>query len=242
MNGWATGLRVVVCALIFAIGAGPAWGQGTGESAAPKPKVWELVMSGGTVGFLLVVLSCVALFLILEQAVVLGRKRLAPPLLVSELTRHFENRTMKTAEEVCRARDSLLSRVLLAGLAERSKGLEAMERALEDAGRAETSRLLHRVGYLSVIANMAPMMGLLGTVIGMIGAFGQIASAGTPTPDKLAGPIAKALVTTCEGLIVAIPCVAFYYIYDQRVRQGATRCEQVIDELLRLVKGKPKSS
>lgn len=233
-------LRALVCAVVFTFGAGLAWGQDVASTS--EPGVWELVMSGGTVGLLLVVLSCVALFLILEQAVVLGRKRLIPPLLVSELTRHFENRTMKTAEELCRTRDSFLSRVLLVGLAERGRGLEVMERALEDAGRAETSRLLHRVGYLSVIANMAPMMGLLGTVIGMIGAFGQIASQGTPTPDKLAGPIAKALVTTCEGLIVAIPCVAFYYIYDHRVRGAATQCGQVIEELLRMVKGKPKSS
>ncbi|MFH0963502.1 MAG: MotA/TolQ/ExbB proton channel family protein, partial [Planctomycetota bacterium] len=207
-----------------------------GGADLPMHNTWTLIRAGGLTGFVILILSCVALVLILEQIITLRERRMVPSSLVADLEKLFGSGALKTAEERCRQEDTFLSRVLLPGLVERSAGLETMEGRIEEAGRLESMRLLHRVGYLSVIANVAPMLGLLGTVIGMIEAFGEISRAGTPSPQNLAGPIAKALVTTCEGLIVAIPCVAAFYIFDHRVRRAARRCEVLVVDLLALLR------
>jgi len=216
---------------------GTSWGQTGDDDGAQEPRTtWTLIRAGGTIGLCILVISCVALVLILEQAITLSEKRLVPDALVADLDGLFAGGALKTAEEKCRLNDSFLCRILGVGLAARGEGLEAMEARIEEAGRRESMRLLHKVGFLSVIANVAPMMGLLGTVVGMIEAFGQISATGTPTPQNLAGPIAKALVTTCEGLIVAIPCVAAFYVFDHRVRRAARRAEVIVVDLMNLLR------
>ena len=230
-------IAMAALALMALLCAGASSGQEGDDTAAQEPRTtWTLIRAGGTIGLLILVLSCVALVLILEQAITLSEKRLVPGGVVADLDGLFADGALKTAEEKCRLNDSFLCRILAVGLAARGEGLEAMEGRIEEAGRRESMRLLHKAGYLSVIANVAPMMGLLGTVVGMIEAFSQISATGTPTPQNLAGPIAKALVTTCEGLIVAIPCVAAFYVFDHRVRNAARRAEVIVVDLMNLLR------
>ena len=113
------------------------------------------------------------------------------------------------AENICREHPSVLARMLSAGVDEIRIGYAAVEKAMEDAAIEQSARLLRRVEYLTTIGTVAPMLGLLGTVLGMISAFAKIAasqSTGTD-PTKLANDISFALLTTAIGLVIAIPLV-----------------------------------
>lgn len=128
---------------------------------------------------------------------------------------------------------SFLGRVTSAALNEAPNGYGAMERAVEEAGDAEATRMLRPIEYLNVVGNIAPMMGLFGTVYGMILAFQKLVSAGgSPDPVQLAGGISTALVTTFWGLVVAIPALAFYSLIRNRVdaltTEGILEAETII--------------
>ena len=130
------------------------------------------------------------------------------------------NGKVAEAEALCRERPSLLSFVLLNGLSEIEGGWTAVEKALEDATAEQSARLYRKIEYLSVIGNIAPMVGLLGTVIGMIFAFHQVAiSRGSAGAGDLAEGIYQALVTTVGGLIVAIPSLGAFAVFRNRVDQ-----------------------
>ena len=106
---------------------------------------------------------------------------------------------------------SYLAKVVNSGLSEASNGYGAMERAVEESSDAETTRMLRPIEYLNVLGNIAPMMGLFGTVYGMIVAFQKLVeTGGKPDPGKLAAGISTALVTTFWGLVVAVPALASY--------------------------------
>jgi biopolymer transport protein ExbB len=184
----------------------------------------DIVLSGGIIGLaiilLLLALSVAAAYLVFEQIMTLRQKELMPPE-VSESARQLltAGRTSEL-EQLCRAHPSMLSFVVLSGLAEIEGGWESVEKALEDAIAEQAARLFRKIEYLSVIGNIAPMVGLLGTVTGMIFAFQQVASTqGAAGAGELAEGIYQALVTTVGGLIVAIPSLGAFAVFRNRVDQ-----------------------
>ena len=180
----------------------------------------ELLTSGGVAGValltILALLSLAAMALVVEQLSVLRRSRLAPEGLASRVASLTETGDLDAARRACAADDAgVLGAVVTAAIdeaAETSAGAgawSAIEKAMEDAAEAEAARLLRRIDYLTVIGNLAPMVGLLGTVVGMIFAFREVAATqGAATAGELASGIYQALVTTVGGLIVAIPSLA----------------------------------
>ena len=209
--------------------------QQTGESnppsaaaespAAESPKGFmEIVFSGGWAGFLIILLllglSLTAAYLVFEQLMTLRRADIIPAGLGERFRELLANGKVAEAEALCRERPSLLSFVLLNGLSEIEGGWTAVEKALEDATAEQSARLYRKIEYLSVIGNIAPMVGLLGTVIGMIFAFHQVAvSRGSAGAGDLAEGIYQALVTTVGGLIVAIPSLGAFAVFRNRVDQ-----------------------
>ena len=148
---------------------------------------------------------------------------------------------LKGAKEACGAQPSLLSFVLLHGISEMEFGWNAVEKSLEDALAEQSARLFRKIEYLSVIGNIAPMVGLLGTVIGMIFAFQQVAvTQGLASAPQLAQGIYQALVTTVGGLIVAIPSIGAFAIFrnrvDQLVAEAAYMAQHVFAPLRRKAK------
>ena len=108
---------------------------------------------------------------------------------------------------------------MAAGIGKIGHSFESIEKSLEEMGDEEAVKLHQKIGWLSVISNVAPMMGLLGTVMGMVGAFRVIATSKNPDPSELANGISMALLTTLVGLIVAIPTTAaFAYLRNNLVR------------------------
>ena len=179
---------------------------------------WGILVAGGPVGMLIVLLSIAAVALVIEHLVTIRASILMPPGLDEEVHALLAAGRPAQAHERCRAQPGFLSYVLGAGLAEADGGWPAIEKAMEDAVVEQSARLFRKIEYLSVIGNIAPMMGLLGTVIGMIFAFRELSdSQGAARAADLAEGIYLALITTVEGLIVAIPSLAAFAVFRNRV-------------------------
>jgi len=185
---------------------------------------WSIVFSGGWVGALIVlsllVLSLLAAYLIIEQIFVLRRGEVMPTGLADEVRQLLAQGKLPEADGACRKRPSPLAFVLISGLTELDFGWQAVEKAMEDAVAEQAAKLYRKIEYLSVIGNLAPMCGLLGTVTGMIMAFQQVAvTQGTAGAAQLAEGIYSALVTTVAGLVVAIPSLGAFAVLRNRVDQ-----------------------
>lgn len=192
-------------------------GEASSRKHDSKLTLWGILKAGGTVGFLIILLSLATVALAIEQALTLRKSILIPDSLAAQVRNALAARDGKQAVELCRQRPCLLSHVLLAGMAELEAGWSEVEKAVEDALAEQSARLLRKVEYLSVIGNLAPMLGLLGTVVGMILAFRTVAETqGAARAADLAEAIYLALVTTVEGLIVAIPALALYAYFRNR--------------------------
>lgn len=189
---------------------------------------WQLVTSGGVPGMVLLgvllLLSLAAVSLTIEQFATLRSNRLAPDGLASRIRKLLQTGDLAGAKQEC-GRGGMLGTVVTAALNEANDlaastepAWPAIEKAMEDAAEMEAARLTRRVDYLALIGSLAPMVGLLGTVVGMIFAFREVAATqGAATAGELASGIYQALVTTVGGLIVAIPSVAAYFVLRSRI-------------------------
>ncbi len=182
--------------------------------------MYEIIASGGTVGVLIGFLSLAAIAMVVEQFLSLRSSVLMPVGLAQQLRDLLAQGRVKDADTLCRETPSCLSYVVSTGLMESDGEWSDMEKALEDATAEQSAKLFRKVEFLSVIGNIAPMLGLLGTVLGMIAAFQQIAQTqGSAQAPDLARGIYQALVTTVEGLIVAIPALGAFAFFRNRVDQ-----------------------
>jgi len=203
--------------------------------------VLQSLMESGICGLLIFLLSMVAVGFIVEHALTIRKGVVMPDEIVESLDTFMEEGRVDEALELCRdpQNSSLFSNVVLAGL-ERFKssefGFAEYRAAVEEAGEDQTARLYRKTEVLGVIGAIAPMLGLLGTVIGMIKAFNVIASTGgMARPDQLAGGISQALVTTLMGLVVAIPTMVAFSFFrnkiDSLVAEAGSRVEQIMAPL-----------
>lgn len=219
--------RSFVFVLLFAfLGPVPARAQGpqtseqpiAGETAeASGPDVRELIRAGGTVAYIIVALSLTMVALVVEHLLSIRRRTLMPPGLAEEVHKLIGEQKFQQAEQSCRLNPSYLGRVLSAGLADVSLGYASVEKSMEDTGMEQSARLFRKIEYLSVIGTIAPMLGLLGTVWGMILAFVEFESKANPQVAELAPGIYKALITTLLGLGVAVPALGAFAIFRNRI-------------------------
>ena len=201
--------------------AGPASG---GPVESPPEGFFDIVFSGGWVGvsimLLLLALSITAAYLVIDHLLTIRRGEIMPTGLSEHVRQLLTAGHIAEADQACRSQPSFLSFVLLNGLSEVEGGWSAVEKAVEDATAEQSARLFRKIEYLSVIGNIAPMVGLLGTVTGMIIAFQRVAvTQGSAGAADLAEGIYQALVTTVGGLLVAIPSLGAFAIFRNRVDQ-----------------------
>jgi biopolymer transport protein ExbB len=190
----------------------------------------QLVRFGGVVGYVIILLSVVAVALIVDYALLLRPKVLVPPREVEELR---DRLVSGRYDDLAEPRASFVGAVMVAGAAERERGYEAVVKAMEDHADELTGRLLRRIEYLNMIANVAPMLGLLGTVIGMVKCFNQISvAAGGADPRLLAAGIFQALMTTVMGLVVAIPAFFAFSIFRNRVDALVAEATAIAEDLV----------
>lgn len=161
----------------------------------------------------------------------------------AEIDKLISQKKYRDAIEYAQADTSYLGKLTSSALNEAANGYGAMERAIEEASDAETTRYLRPVEYLNVLGNIAPMLGLFGTVYGMIVAFQKLVDAGgNPNPADLAAGISTALVTTFWGLVVAIPALAAYALVRNKIDALTSEGMVVAEELISHFKPSGKRS
>ncbi|MFY8215181.1 MAG: MotA/TolQ/ExbB proton channel family protein [Chthoniobacterales bacterium] len=153
---------------------------------------------------------------IIQLFLVLRIEKLAPTALIASIKATLDAGNYQEAWEICRANKTYLANVLSGALERIGRGKDAVETALIEHGQREATILKTQNSYLSVIGVVAPMIGLLGTVIGMMGAFAVLGQSGVSDPRKLALSIGEVLMATASGLFIAIPAFIFYYYFRNR--------------------------
>ncbi|MDP6637048.1 MAG: MotA/TolQ/ExbB proton channel family protein [Phycisphaerae bacterium] len=177
-----------------------------------------LMVQCGTIGWILWAMSVLTLAIIVQYFITIRRDNILPPVVLGQIRELFDEKQYGEAIEMSADEPSFLSYVVHAGLSDASHGYPAMERAMEEAAEERTTKLLRQIEWLNLIGNISPMLGLFGTVWGMIMAFQTLAaSGGTADPADLAESIGVALVTTLLGLAIAIPALAVYAVMRNRV-------------------------
>lgn len=199
----------------------------TGAPATPKqqppPQVsyltWMLE-SSGFVGVLLFLMSFLAVGLTIKFVMEMQRNKVIPPRLVLDFEQRIREKKYQEAYEVARNNPSFLGKVLAAGLAKLSTGYQQAAEAMQEVGEDESMRIEHRLSWLAIIGTTGPLLGLVGTVDGIISSFRVIATSETqPKPSLLAKGISTSLFNTFEGLLVAIfATVAFMLLKNQAAR------------------------
>jgi len=232
----------VPCSSFVVPAAKIAWPVLAGEGEG-RLSLKDILDAGGVIGYLIIALSILMAALIVQHLLTVRRATMMPRGLADEVHELLAQGKIGEADEACMRQPSVLARMLSSGLAEVRIGYAAVEKAMEDAAMEQAARLLRRVEYLSTIGTIAPMLGLLGTVWGMILAFLEFESKANPQVSELAPGIYRALVTTLLGLMVAVPALAAYAIFrnriDERIAETALLAEHVFaDFKLRSVKRK----
>lgn len=199
----------------------------------------ELVREGGWLMLPIIACSVIALGIILERLWTLRERRVCPERLLAEVWLRLKNGEMDENGVEALRRNSPLGRVLAAGLRHRDDNRALMKEAVEDTGRHVVHGLGRYLTTLGTIAAISPLLGLLGTVVGIMKVFAIISSQATASPQALSGGIAEALITTAAGLAVAIPSLILYRYFRGKVDDLVVRMEA---DAIRLIEalGKPE--
>ena len=161
------------------------------------------------------------------------RESMLPAPFIEKFEEHLNAKKYQEAYELAKGDESFLAQVLSAGLSKLSRGYEPAIEAMQEAGEDENMKLEHRLSYMALIGTISPMVGLLGTVQGMIASFQVIATSPTaPKPSQLAAGISTALFTTLVGLFIAIPAIAAYNILRNRVARLVLEAGIVSEDLM----------
>jgi biopolymer transport protein ExbB len=190
----------------------------TTETKTQESFLSWMIRASGWYGLVLLILSFIMVAVIMMNVLQVRRDVLMPPDFIESFEEKINAKDYQAAYEVSRADDSFIARVLTNGLSKLNRGYEEAIEGMQEIGEEENMTLEHRISYLALIGAIAPMIGLMGTVAGMIESFQTIATSTTsPKPADLAEGISKALFTTLEGLIVAIPAMIGYSLLRNQV-------------------------
>jgi biopolymer transport protein ExbB len=199
--------------------------------------MFELINKGGVIMYLILPLSVVAFAIIIERLLYFRKIKVDEDKMISRLKATMEKGHYDEALAICESNPSPVTNLLKVGLEHKKYGPEIMKDAIQDAANLEIPRLERNLSTLGTIANIAPLLGLLGTVIGNIGAFNilhDMAGVGSD-PAQLAGNISVALLTTAAGIIVALPAVVFYNYLVARVNHIIIRLENRVNAMVLLL-------
>jgi Biopolymer transport proteins len=192
----------------------------------------NLILSGGPILIAIVLVSLYALYVFLQRLLKLSREPTDHEALMLRVNQAVQSRDLDAAIQACERHGGAVARVLAAALGRLPYGRSAVDAAFQEASLEEEQRLARGIRPLATVAQIAPLMGLLGTVTGMIIAFAEISSQGTGNPAALADGIGQALVTTAAGLIVAIPTLIGQNVLSSRVDGILLEIEKRREELM----------
>lgn len=192
----------------------------------------QILDDGGTVGWIIIVLSVATLAVIIECGVSIRRDKLCRPELIDEVEALLEEDEVQEALELCESEPNFFTNMAAAGLARANLGYDEMKTAAENRGGVEVTKLQQKVGWILWLSNIGPLLGLFGTVTGMIAAFNVIKALGAAvTPTDLATGISAALITTFDGLIVSMPAVTAYQYFRDKVTKIAIDFGGMVEDM-----------
>lgn len=201
---------------------------------AQETTLWGIILQGGITMFPLGLLSVAGIGLIIYGFMIVRTDKMLKPELVPQLQDELASLDYEGAKNLCLSDPCLMTNILNAGLDRISDGVldvGSMEKAMEEASVQEVTVGLRPISYLSIIAQIAPMLGLFGTVLGMIKAFQKISLGGMGNAELLAGNIGEAMVTTATGLVIAIPTMLFYFYLKTRFMANVSQLSRVLGNL-----------
>lgn len=192
-----------------------------------------MVRASGMFGAVLLLLSFLMVAIIMMNVLQVRRDNLLPPSFIEAFESKLQGKDYQGAYETARSDDSFVARVLAAGLSKLNRGYSEAVEGMQEVGEEETMAMEHKLSYLALIGTIAPMIGLMGTVYGMIQSFSKIAqSEVAPKPKDLADGISTALFTTLEGLTVAIPAMVAYSLLRNRMNRYVLEVGMVSEGLM----------
>jgi biopolymer transport protein ExbB len=192
----------------------------------------ELFLKGGMFMYPLLAASIIGVAVIIERAVTLSRARTDVRKLMKRVLDALHSKGVDAAAHECERTRGPIAAILHAGLKRAERGTEAVERAIETAGTIETSFLERGLIWLATLATIAPLLGFLGTVSGMIRAFNAIAEAEQVNAKLVASGISEALITTAAGLLIAIPIQAFHNFFVSQIDRFIIEMEESTADLV----------
>jgi len=215
----------MVLAIVCVAGNLHAAVDGTSGNIEASITLFDRILQGGFAMVPLGICSFFLFFLTFYCWKETQRKKFVPDVLIPEALRGIQQRAFQDVREQFRHSDTVLGRTLYTALAKANPSYphgnkEKVEGVLSESLEAEENNLSQWINYLNVIASVAPMIGLLGTVSGMISAFDTMAAGGMGRPELLAGNIGEALITTATGLVIGIPAMIVYFIMRNRLNNA----------------------
>ncbi len=197
----------------------------------------DLLKAGGYIMYPIVLCSLAAFVICVERSWSLRRSRITPKHLVAQVWSWIKNNQLDKGRLKKLKDSSPLGEILAAGLVNHAHGRETMKESIQDAGRQATISLERYLNTLGTIAQVTPLLGLLGTVIGMIRVFTVITVQGTGDSTVLAGGISEALITTATGLIIGIPALIFHRHFERKVDELVIAMEQEALKMVEVLHG-----
>lgn len=194
--------------------------------------MFELVKQGGWLMLPIIFCSVVALAITIERLIALNPNKIAPNNLLAEVWTWIKNSQIDSEKLKTLKQTSPLGQILAAGISNSRNGREVMKESIEEAAAQVVHQMQHYLSTLGTIAAVTPLLGLLGTVIGMIKVFSEIMVQGTGNASVLAGGISEALITTASGLAVAIPALIMHRFFERRIQSIVVTLER---EAIKLV-------
>ncbi len=239
MSGKKIFSKVFIWASAFGLMAAAAFAANVISGPSQKPgseasTLWEMVASGGPSMIVLGLVSVAATALVIYHFQYVTTHRLTPLDFTENLLFLLEKKEYEKAVAICRQQENLISGIALKGLQKISRGKIVIEQAIQYEGKKRLEKMWQNLSYLGDLAVVAPMLGLLGTIFGMIDAF-NFFKAGTVHPGVLTQGLAKAMVNTAFGLIIAVPALIFYSYFRGRLSTITSNAETAASEIVQTI-------
>ncbi len=234
-----------VCGLALAqdLPAADPPGAAAPASAPQQMTLWMIMQAGGSILWVIIVLSIVTVIMVVYYLLTVTTSREVPANFVKRAMSQLQAGDLRGAYQMCEGRDEIIANVLRAGLKASGHDRYVIQEAMESEGERCATALWQRISYLNNIGVIAPLLGLLGTVWGMIGAFSAIAySDASARGLTIASGVAQAMITTAAGLILAIPTLAVYYFLRGRVIRIISVVESQATEMIDILTSRSRES
>lgn len=231
-----SGILILILTLFFGYNAFAAKVEAGAQQAmaiADKSMtLWEIIIAGGTCMIFLGILSIAATASIIYHFKYVTPEKLTPRDFTENLLSLLERKEFDKALSLSKQQENIISAIALKGLQKMPKGKSVVEEAIQYEGKSKIEKMWQNLSYLGDIAVIAPMLGLLGTILGMIDAFNyQAFKAGIIKPVALAQGLAKAMITTAFGLLIAVPVLVFYSYFRSRISSITSNAERAGSEI-----------